>query len=272
MAHEILTISTDEKFAGSLRYVLRRLAGFIKSEKVSVRMLKKDKRTSLVVVLNDVSSVVTIKRLGNTIIDCLADVVVTDCKAYYIESSLKLPIDDEISRHAFIMALSNFDSDTDKTIARSLIRLTPNFLLDSFYQFMIDDLKVRWNEVCSLANENACYLACAGTFRELLRFLISNLESREREVHLFQRPDGMEFLTGGLKPINNIYINEDLPPDVQIVNKLISIAPKKIYLHCDNKDNNGDNDGNNGGKNCTRTSLVNYIQSLFSGCVQIVRN
>lgn len=253
-ARDVVTISTDERFAASLRYILKRLESFIKTGVISARILKNGARNELIIAINALDEA-KVKKIASTVIDSIAEVVITDCKSYYIESSLKLPIDDEISRHAFIRALSSFDSETDKMIAKSLIKLTPSFLLDSFYQFMIDDLKVRWNEVCGLANENACYLVCAGTFRELLRFLISNLESRASEVHLFKRKNGIEVLNGGLKPINNIYINEDLPADIQVVSKLISVAPKKIFIH--------DND---------QTPLISFIQNLFGGCVQVVQN
>ena len=269
MTRDILKISTDERFASALRYIMRRLSTFTKGERISTYISQKGGRSELVIALASLETdagrkdehsdvVAVIRKLGHTIVDSIADIIITDCKSHYIETSLKLPIDDEISKHAFIRALSNFDSEADKTIAKSLIRLTPVFLLDSFYQFMIDDLKVRWNEVCSLANENACYLVCAGTFRELLRFLISSLESRENEVHLFERANGIEVLTGGLKPVKEVYVNEDLPQDIQVVSKLISIAPKKIYLHQDSGE--------------TQTPLINFIQGLFGGCIQVIRN
>jgi|GEM_PF-1104877 len=263
---ELLTISTDEKFAGSLKYILRRLSEFVKNGGISAELCEKPGRLDLAVAVNyskDLNSAdmdenrISTEKLLDLITDCIADVVITDYKFHYIESSIKLPIEDEISRHAFIKALSNFDSDTDKEIAKSLIKLTPVFLLDSFYQFMIDDLRARWNEVCVLANENASYLVCTGTFRELLRFLISNLESREREIHLFESKGGIEVLTSCLKPVSNIYVNEDLAPDVKVISKLISIAPKKIYLH-----QNADNQ---------KLPIFDFIQTLFSGCVQIMR-
>jgi hypothetical protein len=241
---------------------------------VTARITKTGGRAHLTIVLNGLKGgkverngetvVQTVRRIASTVVDAIADVVVTDCKSHYIETSLKLPIEDEISRHAFIQALAAFDSAIDKTIAKSLIKLTPDFLLDSFYQFMTDDLKTRWQEVCVLANENAGYLVCGNTFRELLRFLISNLECREREVHLFERAEGMEILSGGLKPFNNIYINEDLPRDVQTVSKLITIAPKKIYLHQDKTAGQPELK--------TDSPLLSFIQNIFGSCVHVVQN
>jgi hypothetical protein len=108
--------------------------------------------------------------------DAMADIIITDCKSYYINSRIKLPIEDQISRHAFTCALLAFDHDTDKIIAKTLIKLSPKFNLDSFFDFMLDVLKARWDEVCLLANENISYLVCKQTFAELLQFLISNID------------------------------------------------------------------------------------------------
>lgn len=161
-----MDISTDERFASSLQYVQTRVGN-------ARCLLSQDgTRTKLTIEAN-----VALR----TIIDALADVIITDCKSYYINTRIRLPIDDVGARHAFIKALSTFDRETDKIIAKTLLKNMPNcelFYLDSFFEFMLDILKNRWDEVCMLANENACYLVCRKTFMELLHFLISNIESK----------------------------------------------------------------------------------------------
>jgi len=248
MEREVFSLSTDGIFSSSLRYIDRRLESFKKGGAVTTEIVEVNGRHQLAVKFDGS------RKVTSALVDAIADVVITDCKYHYIESSLNLPINDEISRHAFIRALSNFDHTQDLCIAKSLIKLTPNFLLDSFYTFSLDALKARWQEVCALANENACFLVCDGTFRELLRFLISNLESRHAEVHLFQHADRVEVLSGNLKPVD-IYVNDELPPDSQIISTLISIAPKRIFLHKDTSSN----------------PVFDFIRDLFRGCVQIVQ-
>jgi len=273
MTHKVLSISTGEIFSSSLRYIERRL----KSLGVTTKITSKGGRNQLTIVAAH-------PQVATALVDAIADIVITDCKSHYIETSLKLPIEDEVSRHAFIRALSNFDRSQDKAIAKSLIKLTPNFLLDSFYAFSLDVLKERWQEVCALANENACYLVCDGTFNELLRFLISNLETREPEVHLFQRDGGVEVLTRSLKPVN-VYVNDELSADAQVVSKLISVAPKRIFLHqachperhsaC-HSEPHGHAEVRNLSKPTDITKRTNhifdFIQNLFGSCVQVVQS
>lgn len=261
MEREVFSISTNDVFLSSLRHIERQLEPFKKDYKLTTEILHSDGRHQLSVAFGGSEHDQTTQKNAITpvmhkvipaLIDAIADVIITDCKYYYIESSIKLPIQDEISRHAFIRALSNFDRTQDLCIAKSLINLTPNFLLDSFYTFSLDVLKARWQEVCALANENACYLMCDGTLRELLRFLISNLETRYQEVHLFQRADKVEILASNLKPIN-VYVNDELSQDSKVISTLISIAPKKIFCHFDAK----------------QSPIFDFIRELFRGCVMV---
>ena len=244
-----MEISSDERFASSLQYIRRRLATV---GNVQCTLHNTQPRQVLRIEIRGASAV---RQISAIIADAIADIIVTDCKAYYIGDKIRLPIEDAVSRHAFIRALSTFDRDTDKIIAKTLLKLTPHFYLDSFYEFMLDVLKSRWNEVCILANENICYLVCQKTFLELLRFLISNIESLSDEAHIVARgepgKEELEVLGRGLKPLKNIYINESLPQDVQVVTKLVTIAPKRIFIYKDD------------------SALVQSIKNLFGSCVVV---
>jgi hypothetical protein len=262
---KILTISTGGIFLSSLRYIEKQLEPFRKTGDITTKIVGCSGRNNLTIVFHDLQGGVTVhdglkrpetaRKIASTLVNAMANVVITDCKHHYIETSLKLPIDDEISRHAFIRALSGFDRCQDLAIAKSLIKLTPDFLLDSFYTFSLDTLKTRWQEVCALANENACYLVCDGTFRELLRFLIRNLETTQPEVHLFECDGNVEIRDQQLRPIN-VYVNDELSPDAKVVSQLISVAPKRIFLH----------------QNISASPILEFIQNLFGNCVQVVQN
>lgn len=268
MSRTALNISTDDRFASSLKHIRTCLSTFERDKLVQTKMTQSNARHTLNIVFSaslDAPNCAATphksktdtgaRKIASVIVNAIADIIVTDCKAYYIATRTNLPMQDTLTKHAFIKALSEFDSSADKIIAKSLLKLTPTFFLDSFYQFMLFPLKTRWQEVINLANENVCYLVCDKTFAELLRFLISNIESRSDEVHLFKRTEKIEILSGALKPFNNIYINDDLPADIQVILKLISIAPKKIFLHQEKTPFEG--------------ALVKNIQNLFGSCVHI---
>jgi hypothetical protein len=153
-------IISDERFSSSLEYIRGRIGGEEVVERSGRWVLQIKCETDN----------------PGAIADAVADIIITDCKAFYINERIRLPIKDAISRFAFTSALLAFDRDTDKIIVKTILKMSKSFNLDSFYDFKIDILKTRWDEVCLLANDNACYLACQKTFLELLRFLISNID------------------------------------------------------------------------------------------------
>ena len=212
-------ISSDERFASSLDYIACRVL----DKNVTCETTHAAERMTLCLKAKcDISS---------TILDAISDIIITDLKAFYITESIKLPIRDPLCACAFTSVLSAFDRDTDKIIAKTIIKITPKLNLDSLYEFGLYILKNRWNEVIHLANENICYLVCQKTFMELLRFLISNVDVISEEAHIVQSGERFEVLGAGLSQIKGIYINQSLPNDVQVVNKLVAIAPKRIFLH-----------------------------------------
>jgi len=123
-------------------------------------------------------------RLRGNSVASIADVIVTDCKASYINERVKLPIKDAVLRNAFTSALLAFDRDTDKIIATQIVKkfAGETLYLDSLFDFSLAALKTRWDEVCKLANENAPYLSVQNTFMELLQFLISNIDCNMDET------------------------------------------------------------------------------------------
>jgi len=184
--------------------------------------------------------------------DAIADIIITDLKAYYICDKIKLPSFDKLCSQAFVSALSAFDRDTDKIISKTLFKVTPQIHLDSLYEFAIHVLKSRWDEVVHLANENVCYLACKKTFMDLLRFLISNVDGISDEAHIIKRGDRYEVLGQKMKPVETLYFNESLASDIQVINKLVAFAPKSIFVHCDDE------------------ALQNSIQTIFGEMSTIV--
>jgi hypothetical protein len=236
-------IGADKRFESSLEYIKRRASG----------------RDCVVRAGDGAIFIQSDRKIDGLLVDAIADVIITDCKAFYINERIRLPIGNPYLQNAFTSALSTFDRDTDKIIVKTIL---DGFFaksdsgvcqIDGIYEFMLDVLKSRWDEVCSLANENIRYLVCQRTFMELLRFLISNIDSITDEAHIVRRGARFEVLGKGFSPIENIYINESLPNDIQVVNKLVAIAPKHIFLHDEN------------------AVLEREIENLFGNCT-VVQN
>jgi len=198
-----IVITDDGRFATSLPYICTQCNGTLKGNSVTIKNGAED-----------------------TVLDALCDVVAVDCKAHYLNSRIKLPIDCELSRHAFIRALCEFDFETDKMLVRTLLNLSDQFLLGSFYDFCLDALKIRWDEVVGLANENIALLLVGTNFSELLRYLIQNIESRREMVVLTNKG----VMDRNMKPIDGIYVNGSLTPELSAVESIVACGPRKIFF------------------------------------------
>jgi len=221
-----LKIVADERFLQSFAYIKKRLVGM-----ANVEFVESDDTLEISLSTKNYNVLEIIK-------DSIAEIIVTDAKTFFIRENIKLPTHDEVGVTAFLSALCEFDRSTDKVIVSGLINLTPEFVIGSFYDFCLDILKQRWSEVCVLANENLPLLMCRQTFSELLRFLVSNIDSSINEVFLKlekkKNSDEIKVCDRHMKEIEYVYVNEGLSNEQRVMASLVALNPRRIFFDdCD---------------------------------------
>ena len=172
--------------------------------------------------------------------DSIVNQIVTTMKAQYLQTKIRIKND------ILIKVLINYDKKSDTIIAGSLFQLSPHLLLDSVYDFALDRLKHRWDEVIQLVNENYLQLTQTFFFNELLRFLILNMDCRIPEAHIMVINHRTTICDQKLQPLPST--------DEDIINALIEIAPRQIFIHNDTD---------------LANDTVERIESLFPNCVCI---
>jgi len=125
-----MKISTDERFLFCLKYL---------AEKFNSKLTQSNNRY----VLNLKSNINQFR-----LFDCIISQIVTTMKSFYLLSKLK------IKNKTLIKILLNYDKKADTIIAGTLFKITNEILLDSLYDFGLSKLKIRWDEVIQLVNEN----------------------------------------------------------------------------------------------------------------------
>ena len=220
-----MEISTDERFLSCLEH----LAG-----KFHARIQHIDDRH--VLYLN-----ARIDRYK--LFDSIVNQIVTTMKAFYLQSKIR------IKNTTLIKVLINYDKKSDTVIAGSLFQLSPKILLDSIYDFALTRLKCRWDEVIQLVNENYIQLTQTVLFNELLRFLILNMDYRIPEAHVMVIDHQPTICDQKLQPLPQI--------DEDIINALIEVAPRQIFIHTDTN---------------LANDIVERIETLFPNCVCIEYN
>ncbi len=220
-----MEISTDERFISSLKHLAQKFNGQIKC--------------------NHHRYVLNLKQNINQyqLLDCITNQIVTVMKAKYLWDRLYIKND------TLIKVLVNYDKKSDTVIANSIFQLTPRILLDSLYDFALYRLKCRWDEVIQLVNENHLQLTQKVLFNELLRFLILNMDYRIAEVHVMNINNHTTICDQKLQPLKQCEDN--------IINALIDVAPKQIFIHADTN---------------LSHDIIEQIEIFFPNCICIEYN
>ena len=220
-----MEISTDERFVSCLEHLAHKFHGQIKT-------------------VNNRQVLTLSSRIDRyQLFDSIIHQIVTTMKAQYLCNKIKIKND------TLIKVLINYDKKSDTIIAGSLFQLSPQLLLDSVYDFAITRLKCRWDEVIQLVNENHIQLTQTVLFNELLRFLILNMDYRIPEAHVMVIDHQTRICDQKLQPLPQI--------DEDIINALIEIAPRQIFIHTDTD---------------LATDVIERIEALFPNCVCIEYN
>jgi hypothetical protein len=242
----LMEISTDDRFCEALPFIKK----YINNPNLNIKIYKKNDRNFLQVSAKKTTKD-TLKILGFATQNAIAEVVITTMKSYYLQTHTAIPNIPHINKGAFIRALTVYDEKTDIIIAGSLIKIAPQILLDSLYDFRLNPMHKRWAEVAKLVNENIGNLLSKTMFDELLRFLISNLDHKIDEAHIIKNGKKICICDNELTPFDITTNNAE----GQIINALIDISPKTIFIHSNNND--------------IEKKLIKNIEQIFPNCVTI---
>lgn len=191
------------------------------------------------------------------VIEILANFILLHFKYDYLVSNFKFKVSNDINIKAFIKALVVFDSDVDKEIIKHHLKRYANIDLNSFYYFKLKPLRIKWNELVNLANDNFGYLMSTDTFVELLKFIISNLDYRTKEVNISFKDNAYELSGLNGEPIDDVLLGDTTDyGDSFLITALITLSPQKIKLHCNTE---------------IKDNTINLIFELFNDRIEIVK-
>ena len=158
----------------------------------------------------------------------ITQIICSHYKEVFLNEHLSLPEQDKIGLIAFKKALLNFDRETDHYMIQKNLTFDRSLFLESFYHFKLKNLRAKWLELVTLANENKEYLISIDAFIDLLKFLVDNLDICENEIDVVEEKEGYKILlSSGDYGANNKPLTQE-----GLVGCLIDLAPQKINLYC----------------------------------------
>lgn len=174
----------------------------------------------------------------NVFNDLVADVICTSYKNDFYQSKLKIKIKDSTLRRIFLKALVSFEVKEDRNVVLSVLERERFINLDGIYNFSISSLKEKWGEMLFLANNNSIYFSNEEIIYDLLKFLMEQNASNYSDIHVYKNKDGYFYKDeyNNLIDICSLIV-ADMSDELALIVSLISLSPRRIFLHLDNKIN-----------------------------------
>ncbi len=168
------------------------------------------------------------------LLELISEVITQDYKYEYLNANLGYFVHNELTKVAFLKALTVFDKQTDKDLIKKQLVFENELNIDSFYYFKLNSLRVRWNDICLLVKENLTSLQASQGLSDLLKFLIKTNDDCYDEVHVFKKNKKYYIVDKQNRPINIIgAVNKEIG-QVATLENLITLSPSKIVLHDEN--------------------------------------
>lgn len=159
---------------------------------------------------------------------CFIDMYATVVKYDYLKNNVKLPIERK-SYNLLLHTLVAFDRENERELLTEQIRPINGMALDGIFNFKLKELRDRWNEIATLANENGAYLIDEDTLNELIRFLISAVSPKIDELEISQSDNKYNISS----KIPNREFEYNVIDTEQLLLYLIDVAPLELRLSGD---------------------------------------
>lgn len=182
----------------------------------------------------------------------LCNAVCEKMKYNYLKENILIDESNYSLFEAFIKVYTYFDSEIEKAIAIRAIYFPKVLNLESFLEFRLSSLKQKWKEMCSLISINSALFLKNETFLDLLKFLISNLDYKCKNILIdFSNSTIYSKLGKKLEIITKMQKCSTL----EVLTKIIELSPQKIFI-----------------KNPREQEIVGILQELFKNRTEIIKN
>ena len=164
----------------------------------------------------------TNKGIKSVLKENVINMYLTTVKEEYLYQRIKNYASNEFLMRIYIKILQAFNTTEESNILFENVELFPNTALDGVYDFKLNPLKEKWNELVGLSIDNKDLLQEDASFSMLLKYMLSCLPSKTESVSIDYFND--KFL---IKSSNNEKIAKSIE---EVMFILIELAPNKIFL------------------------------------------
>ena len=171
--------------------------------------------------------------IKSLVLDVVSDTIVTFYKHEYLNENVSSNIISSTTRETLIKALSEFDKATDIDLVKKNLVFNNAIVIDSFYHFRLNELKIRWHEISELVNNNLPNLVAGDCLSDMMKFLISAGPIKTDEIYIINKNEFL-LLKGKELGLHTIkFRKKSKDTEQKLITALISLSPKRIYITSD---------------------------------------
>lgn len=146
-------------------------------------------------------------------------------KRVFFIKALNMKFCDSLSRDMLVNTLSHFNLLAERNYVASKLKLSGDFNLDGFYNFMLRDLREEWAESAKMIRDNSDLVSEEDSFNVILKFLLSGIEAQSKVISV-NKADGGYILFDAADDSVSSYSSAE-----QLLLNLINIAPEKVIVN-----------------------------------------
>lgn len=165
------------------------------------------------------------------ILDVVSDCIISLYKQQHLQNSICINIKNQVAYNAFIKALVVFDRQTDKDIIKKNLVLEKKLNIDSYYNFKLEQLKNRWNDIAAIVNESIPIMLKDKSVIDITKYFIDSTQKEIQELHLLLNKSTITIKIDNEQSDLDFDTSKDYVSDV--LTEIIAISPQKIVVHGD---------------------------------------
>ena len=167
----------------------------------------------------------------------IAEAIVELYKPIYFESRLNISKKFGLSGVALLKTICTLDKNEDIIeIKRKLDICEGEFHLDSFFEFSLSDLKIRWQELQNVVLSNLTDIVLTDSFLDIVRYLLKLMDKNFDTIKVVEKNNKVLLLDKNYRQIvTQTFEIEDEFKDEKILQKLIELQPLNVEcegVHC----------------------------------------
>ncbi len=159
----------------------------------------------------------------------LTSFIIEKYKSNLLKNNLNVSGLSKLKQKALLKSLLYFDREYDEEYIKNKLSYINGIHINSFFNFKLKPLKLKWLEICDITNGNIELLNSSDAFYEILQFLVSSLGFKRKIINVIYS----EKYYGIYDEKENLICNLKEDSSENFISALISLRAENVNIYSD---------------------------------------